>query len=325
MSLALFIVLGAGLVLAWLAGVLYTAHVLTHPPRRGLGWAVARGLPSTPGELSGEWGMARAFEAWELTVRVRGRGVDLPVWDVRGEAKDGPVLVWLYGWGESRVLALPRLEALAAGASRVLMFDLPGHGEARGPGGCLCTLGVHEPAIVEALLARADVAPGDAVLGGSSLGSGVALTAAARLADLGTPVRAVLLEAPYRLPATPARTVLRARGLPTRGILTPALMLVGWRMRAGHGWRREGGTFDRAEAAQRLAGSPTRVLVLHGSADWVCPPEDGRAIAQRAGGAFREVRGAGHLDLWTEHRESAARTVGDWVGGLDAQPTASGA
>lgn len=318
MSPAVLILLAAGLLLSWLAGVAYTAWVLTHPPRRTSAWAVARSLPSTPGELSGAWGAARAFEEWrlELGASARGgnrapppplRGASLPVWDVRGDRADGPVVVWLHGWGESRVVALSRLGALAAGASRVLMIDLPGHGEARGRGGRRCTLGVHEAAVVPTLLERAGVAPAAAVLAGSSLGSGVALAAAVMLADRGSPVGGVFMEAPYRVPATPAENVLRARGLPTRAILRPALTWVGWRMGAPRGWLREGGAFDRAALAARIAevAPTTRLCVLHGDQDSVCPLADGRAIAEAARGEIRVVEGGGHLDLWTEHRQRA--------------------
>ena len=109
-----------------------------------------------------------------------------------------------------------------------------------------------------------------------------------------------IAEAPYRLPLTPARNVMRLNHLPYRLNLPVAMGLVGLRLGVGAGWRRgqDGVGFDRAAHAARL-GCP--LLVIHGSEDEISPIEDGRAIASAApAGEIVEVEGAGHNDLWAE-------------------------
>src|SRR5438105_2541012 len=101
--------------------------MLTHPARRTYASAVARGKPGDPSEL----GAALEFSAWGLKTG----GLELPVWDIRGEREDGPVVVLTHGWGDSRIGALARLGAVAATASRVVAWDMRGHGEAPG----ICT------------------------------------------------------------------------------------------------------------------------------------------------------------------------------------------
>src|SRR5689334_9666437 len=126
------VILAAGLALLWCAAVAYTTWMLTHPPRRPYAAAVARGRPGDPGDLD------RAFESWS----VRSRGMDLPVGDVPGDDAAGPVVVMTHGWADSRVGGLVRLPSILPVASRVVLWDLPGHGEAPGT----CRLGTVEAA-----------------------------------------------------------------------------------------------------------------------------------------------------------------------------------
>jgi pimeloyl-ACP methyl ester carboxylesterase len=60
------------------------------------------------------------------------------------------------------------------------------------------------------------------------------------------------------------------------------------------------------------------VLVLHGEHDWVCAPDEGRAVAEAAGGQYVELPGVGH-DL--RRHESLARSfaeprAGRWDGSV---------
>jgi pimeloyl-ACP methyl ester carboxylesterase len=265
--------------------VAFTAWMLTHPSRRTYASAVARGKPGDPSELA----RAREFSAWGLRVG----GIELPVWDIRGDRAGGSVVVLTHGWGDSRIGALARLGAVAADASRVVAWDMRGHGEAPG----ICTLGVREAGDLRELVRRVrEGSPGAAVvLMGWSLGAGVSIAAAAEEGVAG-----VIAESPYRLAATPARNVLRARGLPWRVTLGPAFALL--RVLLGRGLRdRE---FDRATLAARL-GCP--LMVLHGAEDAICPLEDGRAVAAaRVGFEIAVIAGAGHNDLWTDERHAAA-------------------
>lgn len=298
MPWGLLILLAVGLALAWLLAVAYTVHLLTHPPRRTYAWAVARNLPGDPSELVHSDPPVRGMRFSEWTFR--SRGLDLPVWDIPGDVPDGPTIIITHGWADSRIVMLSRIAPFAAKASRIIVWDLPGQGSAPG----LCALGTRE---VIDLLALIDALShtGSIVLYGFSLGAGVSLAATVERPER---IRAIIAEAPYRIPPTPARNVLRIRALPYITTLPAAMAILGlW---SGHGlsWlgpamrqSRDGSPrFDRATLATRLP--PTiPLLVVHGDADPVCPVEDGREIAAAAAnGRFVHIRNGGHNNLWTD-------------------------
>lgn len=279
--LGLALLLLAGLIAGIVILSAYTAYTLTHPPRRGYAFALARGVPADPGELrfiddDGTERIGARFEQWTF----RSRGRDLPVWDITGCDPDGPTIILTHGWGDSRVVSLYRAPALLRIARRLIVWDLPGHGESPGR----CSLGVHEPADLVALVESLPASSGPIVLYGHSLGAGVSIEAARRLGDR---VAAVIAESPYRVPFTPARNVMRLAKFPYRVNLPLALAVIRPR-------------FDRAEQAR---GVRAPLLVLHGEMDAVCPLEDAKAIADAApSGRIAVIPGGGHVDLFTEAR-----------------------
>ncbi len=337
----LLILLAAGLLLVWVSAVVYVAWMLAHPPRRTYASAVARSRAGDPSELV----PARKFDSWAF----RSRGVEFPVWDIQGDDPTGPVVILTHGWADSRIGGLLRVATIAPLASRIILWDLPGHGEARG----VCRLGTAEVEDLEALVGAVEGRDEETkrrrdegnrtnptrergngalvVLHGWSLGAGVSIVVAGETRG----IAGVIAESPYRVPATPARNVLKARGLPHRGVLEPALWLVGLLLGVGPRFERTARVskrrstetpgsspladargssgreatgslrvFDRAAHAARL-GCP--LLVIHGTEDEVCPVEDGRAIAAAAPaglGRLAEVEGARHNDLWTEARNT---------------------
>lgn len=301
--IALLPLLGLGLALYVSALVIGTAWSLTHPPRHTAGRAIARGRPTHPGEMD----TPRAFE--EVTFRLGGH--DCPGWTIPGQNPGGPVAILTPGWGDSRLGALDRIEALEASCRRLVLWDSPGMGEASG----WCGLGAREAQhIIE--IAR-EVAPGEPLLlVGWSMGAGSSIQAAAQAEALD--VVGVIAEAPYRLPETPAKRVLRARSLPIAINLGPALALIGFLNGAGPLWR----GFDRTGHAARLRCS---LLVLHGGEDGISPIEDGRTIADAAPTASMcAINDAGHNNLWEPpHRDAsveavrsfAASLIGDGSGG----------
>lgn len=268
-----------GLALAWLAVVLYTSRLLTRPPRRSYAYAVSRGKPGDPRECLGP---STRFTSWSL--RSPSSGEDLPVWDIVGEKQGGPTMIVSHGWGDSRVVMLARLAALMPHASRIILWDMPGHGDA--PAGTRSSLGTREVDDLLALIESAEKDAGGVVLYGFSLGAGVSIAAAARA---GERVRAVIAEAPYRLPITPAQNVLELRGLPHRATLAPALALLGMA---------NAEAFDRAAHARGLHAA-TRLLVIHGEQDAISPIADGREIAVCGRGTLVSIPNGTHADLWT--------------------------
>jgi uncharacterized protein len=303
--MGLAILLLIGLALAIIGQVVYTAWLLTHPPRRAYVWAVSRNLPGNPSELPPppDGPGPRAFDA----ITFISRGMTLHAWSIPGDNPDGPTIIWTHGWGESRVQSLLRLPALLPHACRVVLWDLPAHGDS---GGHL-TMGLREPEDLRALIDAVDA--DRVVLGGFSLGAGVSIAAGVRE---GARVVAVIAEAPYRVPQTPARNVLRQIGMPTWPAVPLALGSLGLiRFSAGFGWFNARGpaSYDRAGLAASLK---VPLLVLTGEADQISPPEDGRAIASRATLArVVAVEGAGHLNMWIDpaFRSAATAAVRDFL------------
>ncbi|MCA9273598.1 MAG: alpha/beta hydrolase [Phycisphaerales bacterium] len=298
--------LAIGLAILWLLGVITTAWRLTHPNRRTYAFMLRRGLPGDPSELPGE---PRAFTQWTLT----SRGRELPVWDIVGDAADGPVIILTHGWGNSRYDALLRLAPFLPRASRVVAWDQPGHGDAPGT----CDLGVGETQDLAALIERIDAER--IVLFGWSLGAGVSIAAASKSER----VIAVLAQAPYRLAYTPAKGVLSEAAMPWRATLWPAMMLIGLVRGRKLTWAGQWPGFDRAAYAAKLAAP---LLVIHGEQDRVCPLEDGRSIAEAApDGRLVVLPGAPHNGLWANPETKAAleREIGAFLDGVLSEPSAT--
>lgn len=313
--------------------VLHTMRSLSRPPRRTAAWAIARSRPADPSELP----TPRRFETIAFKHNALESG---PVWLIEGDDPAGPVCIFCHGWGESKLDVLPRIDALAPVCSRIIAWDMPGHGEAP-PGRTL--LGTSEwiqlddlvqLAQGEDLEARSRIAdemeaaiedeadwetffnappkPGapKIVLYGYSLGAGVAIELAG---DRPNRIAAVIAESPYRLAHTPARNMLILKRLPWRFNLPPAMFLIGLFAHRGPRWT----GFDRALLARDLK---CPLLVLHGDHDEISPPEDGRAIAEAAGtgrepphtpciGTLVTLPDAGHFDLWHDPALVPARDI----------------
>lgn len=276
-----------GLVLAIVTLVLTLRKRLLEPPRRTLAWAVSRSWPATPAEMD-EARFGTTGVPWRhIEVRARDGKLRLSVWEITGRLSTGPTAVLTHGWADSKLSALARIEPLLDTCSRVIAWDLPGHGESSG----VSEMGRSEHDLLDRVL---DEVLGEEpstplVLVGWSLGAGVSMRYAAtgRRAAM---VQHVIAEAPYVLPQTPALRVAQAAGMP--GFLVrPALALIG-----GLGWMQVGGSFDRRGYAKRMECPLT---ILHGEADPVCPIEDGQTLAQAAKhGSLLQIAGARHNDLW---------------------------
>lgn len=311
--------LSLALVYVWL--VLFTMHALARPPRRTYAWAVARGRPGDPSELPSPI----PFQ----TITFKHNTIESgPAWIIEGDNPQGPVVIFSHGWGESKIDVLQRLPALLPLCSRIIAWDLPGHGEApRGPS----PLGTSEWLILEDLIELAqgedidarereadeleatleDEADWDAhfdkppkpgapkvVLWGYSLGAGISIDLAANRTRR---VSAIIAESPYRLPHTPARNMLALKRFPWRVNLGPAMFLLGMTRHRGPRWT----GFDRASLAKDIA---CPLLIIHGEQDQISPPQDGRDIAAATPRATHiSLPGATHFDLWLDPACAADR------------------
>ncbi len=216
--------LGILLLVALVVAVALLSFVVVHdairPPRHTAGYAVARGLAVDPGELGLE------FQEWSLDLP---DGSQLPVWEVAGTSEAGrepeaesrqPALtaVFIHGWGGSRIDMLGRLEPWRGLCTRLVLYDLRGHGEAscsRSP------LGHGEEKDLRELLDR--LGEGPFVLVGHDLGAVIALAAVSRTVQ--DQVSGVVAYRPYCSIRGPLGCRLRARGCPDRPLVDLAL---GW-------------------------------------------------------------------------------------------------
>jgi pimeloyl-ACP methyl ester carboxylesterase len=241
-------------------------------------------------------------------------GYRCAAWDIPGDNAAGPLVVCTPGWADSKIGLLARLDALLPFASRVVVWDPPGLGETTGK----WLMGTREHRMLLELVrevARADEARAGIVLLGWSAGAGTAIAAAALDAQGGTGetdvpmVSAVIAEAPYRFPWTPAFAVMRNAALPWRINGPFAFALLGVRLTGHPLWR----GFDRVGFAP---GVRCPLLLIHPVEDEVCPFADSQAIADVAPNAtLIPITGAGHNNLWTEepYRTDCAAAVADFL------------
>lgn len=288
--MGLVVLFGTAALVILVALVAAAVRESLRPARRSTGWALGVGWPVDP-EAAGF-----PCEHWTLD---RPGDVRLPVWDVPGRLTDGPVLVLLHGFGRSRLTWVPYLDDWTRRASRVVMIDLRGHGDATPDGAGLGDPDVEDvAALVERLEAPADR---PVVVIGRSLGATVGILAAAECPR----IDAVVAIAPYETLAVPLSQRIRLRGLPDRPVTWLAIRVLA---RLG---RRPRST--RAAAA-RL---PVPLLVVQGTADPISPEPGARAIADAAANARYElVDGAGHGDHWDLEPERLDQALDEFLAGV---------
>lgn len=288
--MGLVLLLAVGALVATLLVVGWTIRAITRPPRRTYASALAKGRPGEPSQLMPRAdGTPRSFDTWTIKFR----SADLPVWDMQGDARDGPAFILSHGWGDSRIGALTRAHFLLPLASRVVMWDMPGHGDAPGS----TRMGVDEHEALRTLVERVAASGSQrVVLMGWSLGAGVSLRAAAAgSSPAPATVVGVIAEAPYCLAITPARNMLRAFGMPHGWVADWAMGFIGADLGVGWRWNKTE-PFDRATHAAQLR---VPLLVLHGEQDDISPVADGEAIANAAHGTIVKLPNGEHHGLWT--------------------------
>ncbi len=186
-----------------LSGVI--AYDAIHPPRRTAGYAIAHGMPADPDDKGLD------YEQWTLDLP---RDVKLPVWEITARGS-GPTAVFVHGWGESRIVMLTHIEPWLDHASRIVLYDRRGHGDATGGN---ARLGTDEHNDLMSLLERLGTGP--VVLVGYGSGATVAIATAADVSG-GLRVAACGVTADAH---TAILDRLRARGLPTRPLTDLAML-----------------------------------------------------------------------------------------------------
>ncbi len=269
--LILFLVAAAALIVL-ASGVI--AWELVHPPRGGVGWAVARGLPIEPSEAG------LSSQSWTLD---RPDGTRLPVWDIDLQAHfptyPGLTVILLHGWARSRVDSLSRLRPWLGLAGRAILYDLRGHGESQNG---VSRLGDQDRGDLIELIKR--VGAGPIILVGHSMGAGIAMAAAADSWVRGL-IAGVVAYGPYEEVRVPLTRRLALKGWPTRPFTGLALLM----LRTICGIRR----VRTIDAATKVC---CPVLVIQGRLDAISPGEGSERIAAAAKGRVEWVEGAAHED-----------------------------
>jgi uncharacterized protein len=288
LRLAILLLTGLGALYVGLCLVL--GYTLLHPPRIAAGAAMARGWYIDPADAG--------YEAREWTFETRD-GLRLPVWEVINAGQpDGPVVIFSHCWGGSRRESLQRVGFVIDRASRVILWDLRGHGEAGGTS----RLGTLE---VDDLHDLMDKVAGDApvILYGYSMGAGVSIWAAA-CDERPDRVIGVIADGPYRWTREPVHALLLHNGLPSFPVLNTvhrALCVLIPRLRNS----------ERAQFAARLR---CPLLVLHGADDPVCPLNSALEVAQAAPESeFIIIPAGGHLNLHQTDAHRYHASVDDFI------------
>ena len=285
--MGIIILFAAAVVLIAVVGSAAIVWQLRHPRRKTYAVAMARGLPTSPGDLS------RDHE--ETTFRFDD-GSESPGWVVEGSDDAGPMVVVCHGWADSRYGALTWLPLLTRFASRIVLYDLRAHGDSTAKA---CTMGTRDVDDVLAVVRqvmngergeferrnlRENPGARGVVLFGYSMGAGIAIAAAAREPEL---ITGVIADGPYRTALEPLRGHLRGQNIPP-WLFLPVIALTAPLVGAWRG-------FDRAALA---AKTRCPLLVLAGTDDPISPHDSAQRIAAAAPhGELVSFEGAGHLEL----------------------------
>ncbi len=214
-------------------------------------------------------------------------GLELSFW--AAEPLPGwPTLVVFHGRAGNAADRAPLLVPFAEAGYGVVLAEYRGYGGNPGApseAGFLLDARAHLDWLAAAW---GETAP---VVCGESIGSGVAVAIAAE-----RPVRALVLDAPYTSVADLAATMYR--WLPARRLLR-----------------------HHFDSLSRLPAVRAPLLVLHGEADDMIPPEHGRRVAAAAGGPAKFVLlpGAGHPALMDDPAGRGMEAVQRFLADLAAR------
>ncbi len=291
--LILFIV---ALIVIVVAGTLSLIHHMQQPKRLTYGVMLAHRRPTDPAELG--------FEAEERSFRFVD-GTQSPAWIVKGRRAGGPTIIVSHGLADSRYGSLIRLPALTPMASRVVLYDLRGHGDSTAK---KTTLTAREPEDLMQVINEVDDGS-PVVLMGHSMGAGISMIVAAheqeRTDGHRCRVAGVICEGGYRWPMETIAGYLKERGWP----VYPFLWLTGRHLSFWLGITRK--SFDRVGYAQRLA---CPLLMINGDADTISPLASAREVtAAAARGTMVVIAGGTHGNLPTAFADQYASAIASFL------------
>ena len=297
--MGLLVLLAASGLLIALLGTWQLVGGTDRPGGRGVAWCVAHGRAADPGDLG------VTPDRWRERGFTLSRGEQTRGFDIAGEDPGGPLVLVVHGHSAGKHHAIDTLAPALPAASRVVVFDLPGHGSVEK---LYSRQGLREPADVAAVLGQllAERGPGGAappvVLLGYSMGAQISLAAAA--GPLRGRLAGVILLAVYRFHGEPIRAFLRSHHLPWWPFQPLGDLFTALRTRGAS-------RFDRVEDAPRV---DCPALLLSFREDPLCPLASAEAIAAAIPDARLEVfDAADHTDFHLREPERYASLVQTFV------------
>lgn len=270
-------------------------HHMQRPARHTFAVALAREQPTDPGAM----GFVSEDHIFEFD-----DGTASPGWIIRGEKSDGPTVIITHGLADSRFGSLLRVPLVVPWASRVVVYDMRGHGESTAKKTTLTAL---EPDDLQRVMNEVDDGS-PIVLMGHSMGAGVSIVVASREFEEAKDkprVLGVIAEGGYRWPMETITNYLKHHGWPA----FPAVMLAGWHFSFWLGITKHG--FDRVRFAAKLS---CPLLIINGEADAVSPLASAKEVAAAAPhGRMVAVSRAGHGDLPTTYKAHYSQALRDFV------------
>jgi fermentation-respiration switch protein FrsA (DUF1100 family) len=210
-------------------------------------------------------------------------GVRLHGWFLPAQAPRRGSILFLHGNAQNISTHIASVAWLPAEGFDVLLFDYRGYGRSEGSPSLP---GLHRDfaAALQALLARPEVDPGRVVVFGQSLGASLAITALAA-APRRQQVRALIVEGAFTSYRALAREKLAGFWL-TWPVQAPLALTIDDRYRP-------------VDVIGEL--TPLPLLIVHGEADQVVPPDHAVALyeAARPPKTLWLVPGAGHIAAFT--------------------------
>jgi fermentation-respiration switch protein FrsA (DUF1100 family) len=234
-------------------------------------------------------------------------GVRLHGWFLPAQAPRRGSILFLHGNAQNISTHIASVAWLPADGFDVLLFDYRGYGRSEGSPS-LSGLHLDFEAALQALLARPEIDPDRVVVFGQSLGASLAITAL-----VGSPrrqqVRALIVEGAFTSYRALAREKLAGLWL-TWPVQAPLALTID-------------DSYRPIDVVDELA--PLPLLIVHGEADQVVPPDHAVALyeAARPPKTLWLVPGAGHIAAFATpvNRAELVAYLSETVTGPDKQGT----